>query len=57
MEKKHIHLKEWKLLYLEGVTFLWNAPFHYYMITKHVFFSFHQNDSFHFTTLPNRLIF
>ncbi|MFS7896733.1 hypothetical protein Hanom_Chr16g01484251 [Helianthus anomalus] len=39
MKKKHPLTKESKLLYLEGVTFLCNAPFHYHMITKHV--SFH----------------
>ncbi|KAF5779794.1 hypothetical protein HanXRQr2_Chr12g0563671 [Helianthus annuus] len=38
MEKKHLHTKEWKLLYLEGVTFPWNAPFNYHMITKHDYF-------------------
>ncbi|MFS7962658.1 hypothetical protein Hanom_Chr08g00729211 [Helianthus anomalus] len=38
MEKKHPRIKEWKLLYLKGVTFLWNTSFNYHMITKHVYF-------------------
>ncbi|MFS8016765.1 hypothetical protein Hanom_Chr15g01372431 [Helianthus anomalus] len=39
MKKKHPLTKEWKLLYLVGVTFLWNTPFLYHTITKK--FSFH----------------
>ncbi|MFS7982870.1 hypothetical protein Hanom_Chr11g00967861 [Helianthus anomalus] len=46
MEKKHIHTIEWKLLFLEGVTFLWNATFHYHIITKHI--SFHSIRMIHF---------
>ncbi|MFS7924545.1 hypothetical protein Hanom_Chr03g00273851 [Helianthus anomalus] len=47
MKEKHL-AKEWKLLYLKGVTFLWNAPFHYRMVTKHV--SFHSIRMIHSIT-------
>ncbi|MFS8010536.1 hypothetical protein Hanom_Chr14g01298241 [Helianthus anomalus] len=55
MKKKHPHTKECKLLYLEGVTFLWNAPFHYHMINKHVsFHSIRMIHSFHLLFLHTK---
>ncbi|MFS7963530.1 hypothetical protein Hanom_Chr08g00739251 [Helianthus anomalus] len=42
--KKHHLTKEWKLLYLEGLHFLWNAPFHYHLTTM---FVFHSNRMIH----------